>query len=141
MNCGIMNCGIVNCASCEHLKDIHGDAGSLNDNWQNGIGLNGVTASGAEESGAAGAARMEQIPANLMTKCDGCGALLVTKDWLRDMKVCPRCSSTRVCPPGNAWECRRRTHVRRMGRESRRTRPVGVPNYRPSARRRKSRRT
>jgi acetyl-CoA carboxylase carboxyl transferase subunit beta len=36
-------------------------------------------------------ARMHCLPANLMTKCASCGAMLVTKDWLRDLKVCPRC--------------------------------------------------
>ena len=37
------------------------------------------------------AARLDEIPANLMTKCPSCGTLLVTKDWLRDLKVCSRC--------------------------------------------------
>lgn len=37
------------------------------------------------------ASRLEEIPSNLMTKCASCGALLVTKDWLRDLKVCSRC--------------------------------------------------
>lgn len=32
------------------------------------------------------------IPDNLMTKCPSCGALLVTKEWLRDLKVCARCN-------------------------------------------------
>jgi acetyl-CoA carboxylase carboxyl transferase subunit beta len=36
-------------------------------------------------------ARFHDIPDNLMTKCAGCGALLVTKDWERDLKVCARC--------------------------------------------------
>ncbi len=36
-------------------------------------------------------ARMEEIPDDLMTKCASCGTLLVTKDWLRDFKVCSRC--------------------------------------------------
>ena len=36
-------------------------------------------------------ARMDDVPANLMTKCPKCGTLLVTKDWLRDLKVCSRC--------------------------------------------------
>ena len=36
-------------------------------------------------------ARMEDVPANLMVKCPKCGAMLVTKDWLRDLKVCSRC--------------------------------------------------
>lgn len=26
-----------------------------------------------------------------MTKCESCGTVLVTKDWLRDLKVCSRC--------------------------------------------------
>ncbi len=38
------------------------------------------------------AARLEEIPQNLMTKCPQCGAMLVTKDWLRDLKTCARCS-------------------------------------------------
>ena len=38
------------------------------------------------------ATRMEQIPDDLMTKCDSCGVLLVTKDWLRELKVCSRCN-------------------------------------------------
>ena len=37
------------------------------------------------------AARLEEIPTNLMTKCPSCGTMLVTKDWLRDLKVCSRC--------------------------------------------------
>lgn len=37
------------------------------------------------------AARLDEIPANLMTKCASCGTLLVTKDWQRDLKVCSRC--------------------------------------------------
>ena len=36
-------------------------------------------------------ARIHDIPENLMVKCAGCGTLLVTKDWERDLKVCPRC--------------------------------------------------
>ncbi|MDQ3815450.1 MAG: acetyl-CoA carboxylase carboxyl transferase subunit beta, partial [Armatimonadota bacterium] len=37
------------------------------------------------------ATRLDEIPDNLMTKCSSCGTLLVTKDWLRDLKVCSRC--------------------------------------------------
>lgn len=37
------------------------------------------------------AARLEEIPAGLMTKCKACGAMLVTKDWLKDLRVCSRC--------------------------------------------------
>lgn len=37
------------------------------------------------------AARLEEIPQNIMTKCPSCGAMLVTKDWLRDLKTCSRC--------------------------------------------------
>jgi acetyl-CoA carboxylase carboxyl transferase subunit beta len=37
------------------------------------------------------AARLEEIPANLMVKCPSCGTMLVTKDWLRDLRVCSRC--------------------------------------------------
>ena len=36
-------------------------------------------------------ARIHNIPDNLVTKCAGCGVLLVTKDWERDLRVCPRC--------------------------------------------------
>ena len=37
------------------------------------------------------AARLDEIPANLMTKCPGCGHILVTKDYVRDLRVCSRC--------------------------------------------------
>ena len=37
------------------------------------------------------AARIDDIPHNLMTKCEKCLAMLVTKDWLRDHRVCARC--------------------------------------------------
>lgn len=33
----------------------------------------------------------DDVPHGLMTKCDKCGAMLVTKDWLRDHRVCARC--------------------------------------------------
>ena len=36
-------------------------------------------------------ARIHNIPDNLVTKCAGCGVLLVTKDWERDLRVCTRC--------------------------------------------------
>ena len=36
-------------------------------------------------------ARLNQVPDDLMTKCESCGTVLVTKDWLRDLKVCSRC--------------------------------------------------
>jgi acetyl-CoA carboxylase carboxyl transferase subunit beta len=55
-------------------------AGSLKDNWQNGT---------APDS--ASVTRLEEIPHDIMTKCASCGTLLVTKDWLRDLKVCARC--------------------------------------------------
>lgn len=35
--------------------------------------------------------RIAEIPAGLMTKCPQCNTMLVTKDWLRDLKVCSRC--------------------------------------------------
>lgn len=38
------------------------------------------------------AARLEEIPQDLMTKCPQCGAMLVTKDWLRDLRTCARCN-------------------------------------------------
>src|SRR4028118_2004595 len=56
-------------------------AGSLKDNWQNGSGPAQV----------ASTMRLQEIPEDLMTKCDSCATLLVTKDWLRDLKVCARC--------------------------------------------------
>lgn len=34
---------------------------------------------------------MDNIPEGLMTKCPRCEAVLVTKDWERDLKVCSRC--------------------------------------------------
>ena len=37
------------------------------------------------------AARIDDIPHNLMIKCEKCGTMLVTKDWLRDHRVCSRC--------------------------------------------------
>jgi acetyl-CoA carboxylase carboxyl transferase subunit beta len=40
-------------------------------------------------SNATGA--FDDIPHDLMTKCEKCGAMLVTKDWLRDHRVCARC--------------------------------------------------
>ena len=63
----------------------------------NGFSGNGAAQNGAEENGLQpadrdSAMRLENIPDNLMTKCDNCGALLVTKDWLRDLKVCARCN-------------------------------------------------
>ena len=57
-------------------------AGSLKDNWQNGT----------QPEQSASAQRLENIPGDLMTKCVNCGAMLVTKDWLRDEKVCARCN-------------------------------------------------
>ena len=36
-------------------------------------------------------AKLDAIPEGLMTKCSKCGALLVTKDFERDLKVCSRC--------------------------------------------------
>lgn len=33
----------------------------------------------------------DDVPHNLMTKCEKCGTMLVTKDWLRDHRVCVRC--------------------------------------------------
>jgi acetyl-CoA carboxylase carboxyl transferase subunit beta len=65
-------------------------AGSLKDDVQNGLSHD-----------PAQAARLADIPAGLMTKCPGCGAMLVTKDWLRDLKVCSRCGHHTVI---GAWE-------------------------------------
>ena len=36
-------------------------------------------------------APVADVPAGLMTKCPGCETLLITKEWLRDYKVCSRC--------------------------------------------------
>lgn len=33
----------------------------------------------------------DDVPHGLMTKCEKCNAMLVTKDWLRDHRVCARC--------------------------------------------------
>ena len=38
-------------------------------------------------------AAFDDVPHGLMTKCDKCGAMLVTKDWLRDHRVCARCGN------------------------------------------------
>lgn len=56
-------------------------AGTLKDDVTNSRGFNSIES----------LARLDEIPKDLMTKCDNCGALLVTKDWLRDLKVCSRC--------------------------------------------------
>lgn len=37
------------------------------------------------------AARIDDIPHNLMTKCAECGAMIVTKEWLRAHRVCAHC--------------------------------------------------
>ena len=55
--------------------------GSLKDDAQMLVQSNGTQPS----------MRMNEIPDDLMTKCSNCGAVLVTKDWLRDLKVCSRC--------------------------------------------------
>jgi acetyl-CoA carboxylase carboxyl transferase subunit beta len=36
-------------------------------------------------------AAFDDVPHGLMTKCEKCGTMLVTKDWLRDHRVCARC--------------------------------------------------
>lgn len=86
----------------------HGILPNALQNGGSGAHLNHA-ASGApqngEENGLApdrdSALRLENIPDNLMTKCANCNALLVTKDWLRDLKVCARCNyHTRLA----AWE-------------------------------------
>jgi acetyl-CoA carboxylase carboxyl transferase subunit beta len=64
-------------------------AGSLRNDWQEESRIAGAAPGSSRKS--AGRARLEEIPADLMTKCDSCGAVLVTKDWLRDLKVCARC--------------------------------------------------
>src|SRR5437868_11747862 len=56
-------------------------AGSLKEELRAGFGF----------SPGDSTARLDEIPEDLMTKCESCGALLVTKDWLRDLKVCSRC--------------------------------------------------
>lgn len=35
--------------------------------------------------------RMKEIPDNLVIKCPGCGTMLVTKDYVRELRVCSRC--------------------------------------------------
>ena len=35
--------------------------------------------------------RMKEIPDNLVVKCPSCGTMLVTKDYVRDLRVCSRC--------------------------------------------------
>lgn len=47
---------------------------------------------GLSSTSSQSSVRLDQIPDNIMTKCPGCGVNLVTKEWERDLKVCPRCS-------------------------------------------------
>jgi len=35
--------------------------------------------------------RLQEIPANLVIKCPACSAMLVTKDYVRDLRICSRC--------------------------------------------------
>jgi acetyl-CoA carboxylase carboxyl transferase subunit beta len=65
-------------------------AGSLRDDWQEESRSAGA-APGSSARRSAVRTRLEEIPDDLMTKCVSCGAALVTKDWLRDLKVCGRC--------------------------------------------------
>ena len=68
---------------------------AANVNGRNGVEINGahgLNTNGLDATDRASALRLENIPDDLMTKCDNCGALLVTKDWLRDLKVCARCN-------------------------------------------------
>lgn len=58
---------------------------SENENEKNGW------SNGDAENVSEVAARLDDIPHNLMIKCEKCGAMLVTKDWMRDLRVCPRC--------------------------------------------------
>lgn len=46
---------------------------------------------GAAKSVSEVAARLDDIPHDLMIKCEKCGAMLITKDWLRDLRVCSQC--------------------------------------------------
>src|SRR5688500_5568656 len=65
------------------MKDIMATAGVLEENR---FPMDADDAQSQERQ-----ERMEGIPADLMTKCPSCGVVLVTKDWLRDLKVCSRC--------------------------------------------------
>lgn len=56
----------------------------------NEVEKNGWSSSAAQNMSEV-AARIDDIPHNLMTKCEKCDAMLVTKDWLRDYRVCSRC--------------------------------------------------
>jgi len=58
--------------------------GTLADELRNGTDGLGATASQFS-------VRLDQIPDNIMTKCPSCGVNVVTKEWERDLKVCPRC--------------------------------------------------
>lgn len=46
---------------------------------------------GAAKSVSEVAARLDDIPRDLMIKCEKCGKMLITKDWLRDLRVCSQC--------------------------------------------------
>jgi len=35
--------------------------------------------------------RLQEIPTNLVVKCPACSAMLVTKDYVRDLRICSRC--------------------------------------------------
>ncbi len=35
--------------------------------------------------------RLQEIPANLVIKCPACNAMHVTKDYIRDLRICSRC--------------------------------------------------
>jgi acetyl-CoA carboxylase carboxyl transferase subunit beta len=63
------------------LKEFYGSGRIAQRYWQNGTAPS-----------SASVVRMEEIPHDLMTKCAQCGTVLVTKDWLRDLKVCSRCN-------------------------------------------------
>jgi acetyl-CoA carboxylase carboxyl transferase subunit beta len=50
-----------------------------------------ATAGKIEKLNSDATGAFDDVPHNLMTKCEKCNAMLVTKDWLRDHRVCARC--------------------------------------------------
>jgi acetyl-CoA carboxylase carboxyl transferase subunit beta len=85
----------LNGLNTNNLSAMSNGAHTANTNDRNGAdtnSANGLNMNGLDGTDRASAMRLENIPDNLMTKCDNCGALLVTKDWLRDLKVCARCN-------------------------------------------------
>ncbi len=83
-----------NGGSGAHLNGFAPQSAPQNGQEENGVSSQNASAypNGLQSADRDSTIRLESIPDNLMTKCEHCGALLVTKDWLRDLKVCARCN-------------------------------------------------